>query len=182
MRWMGECGCTAGDSSWKTYLRMAFDRLADSLEKVYLEFVSPYIPEPYTLRNRYIEVMLGQVSSNELIHELAGKRLEPDITKSIQQLLEAQRERQRMFTSCGWFFEDFARIEPKNNVAYAAQAVRLTCMATGVNLAAQAYAELQHVLSYQTGLRGDTVFRRQYQRAETSTGSCAELETTTATA
>jgi hypothetical protein len=180
MRWMGECGCTSGDGSWKTYLRVAFDRLADSLGKVYLEFVTPYIPDPYALRNRYIEVILDQSKSTELIHEMAGKRLEPDITKSISQLLEAQRERQRMFTSCGWFFEDFARIEPKNNVAYAAQAVRLTCMATGVNLAAQAYSELQNVLSYRTGLRGDTVFRRQYQRAETKTGSCAELETTAA--
>jgi len=28
-------------------------------------------------------------------------------------LMAAQCERQRMFTSCGWFFEDFDRIEPK---------------------------------------------------------------------
>jgi hypothetical protein len=181
IRWMGECGCTAGNSSWKTYLRTAFDRLADSLEKVYVEFVSPFIPDPYDLRNRYIEVMLGQVAGDELIHEMAGKTLEPDITESIHHLLEAQRERQRMFTSCGWYFEDFARIEPKNNVAYAAQAVRLTCMATGVNLAPLAYAELQAVLSHQTGLRGDNVFRRQYQRAETET-PCADLETSSAAA
>ncbi len=42
-----------------------------------------------------------------------------------------------MFTSCGWFFDDFDRIEPKNNIAYAAQAVRLAERATGVDLAAK---------------------------------------------
>ena len=54
--------------------------------------------------------------------------------QTIQILLAAQYERQRVFTSCGWFFDDFGRIEPQNNVAYAAQAVWLTYLATGVDL------------------------------------------------
>jgi hypothetical protein len=84
----------------------------------------------------------------------------------IRLLLEAQRERQRIFTSCGWFFDDFSRIEPKNNVAYAAQAVHLARLATGVDLAQQTIALLKHVVSHRTGMRGDIVFQRQLQRAE----------------
>jgi hypothetical protein len=170
-RWTGKCECTPGNGDWKTNLRLVFDQLAQALEKQYIETVSTYIPEPLALRDRYIEVKLGQAKPAELIHEMAGEILHPDITQQISLLLEAQRERQRMFTSCGWYFEDFARIEPKNNIAYAAQAIRLTYKATGVNLAPQAARELQHVLSNRTGLRGDAIFWQQYNRAEAENGA-----------
>jgi hypothetical protein len=71
-----------------------------------------------------------------------------------------------MYTSCGWYFDDFSRIEPKNNVAYAAQAVWLTRLATGVDLSPQTAADLSHVISQRTGGRGDRVFRRKLQRVE----------------
>lgn len=170
-RWTGKCDCTPGNGDWKTNLRQAFNRLADALEKQYIETVSRQVPDPLALRDRYIEVMLGQVSGPELIHEMAGKRLPPDLVHQIHLLLEAQRERQRMFTSCGWYFEDLARIEPKNNIAYAAQAIRLTYKATQINLAPQAAAELQHVFSNRSDLRGDDIFWQQYNRAEAENGA-----------
>jgi hypothetical protein len=170
-RWTGKCECTPGNGDWKTNLRLVFDWLAEALDKQFMDTVSKYIREPLTLRDRYIEVMLGQMPVSELIHEMAGKSLPPDTTQRIALLLEAQRERQRMFTSCGWYFEDFARIEPKNNIAYAAQAIRLTNKATEINLAAQAATKLQHVLSNRTGLRGDDIFWQQYNRAEAENGS-----------
>jgi hypothetical protein len=71
-----------------------------------------------------------------------------------------------MFTSCGFYFDDFDRIEPKNNVAYAAQAVRLVRLATGVDLEAEVAADLQHVVSQYTNLHGDRVFQRHLRRAE----------------
>jgi len=80
-------------------------------------------------------------------------------------LLESQRERQRMFTSCGWFFDDFDRIEPRNNLAYAAQAVRLAQLATGEDLAPQADSDLNLVVSPRTGLRADAVFRVHLERS-----------------
>ena len=98
----------------------------------------PFIADPWALRDRYIHVILGALPAAELIDAAAGRRLPEERSRRIHMLLKAQRERQRMFTSCGWFFDDFDRIEPKNNVAYAAQAVRLTRVATGVNLAPSA--------------------------------------------
>ena len=70
-----------------------------------------------------------------------------------------------MFMSCGWFFEDFSRIEPRNNVAYAAQAVNLMRMATGVDLTAQVMADLRYVISQSTGIRGDMVFLRSFTKS-----------------
>jgi len=65
-----------------------------------------------------------------------------------------------------WFFDDFDRIEPKNNVAYAAQSVLLVQKATGVDLAPLALSALCDVTSWRTGLNANDVFRRHLQRAE----------------
>ena len=80
-------------------------------------------------------------------------------------LLEAQRERQRMYTSCGWFFDDFDRIEPKNNLAYASQAVRLVRLASGVDLEPYLTKDLSKVRSPSSGLRADRIFRYYLRRA-----------------
>ncbi len=68
-----------------------------------------------------------------------------------------------MFTSCGFFFEDFDRIEPQNNLAYAAQAVALARRAAGVDLSSLLTTDLQRVHSARSGLRGDRVFNRRLQ-------------------
>ncbi len=163
-RWMGDCSCTPGDGSWKYYLRQSLDRLAENLDRVYVQAVTPYIDDPWSLRDDYIHVILGEISARDFIYDRLGTSLTDDAVLCIQQLLEAQRERQRMYTSCGWFFDDFDRIEPKNNVAYAAQAVRLTYLATRIDLSAQVRSDLMRVRSHRHRTRGDAVFMRQLSR------------------
>ncbi len=121
--------------------------------------------DPWSLRNQYIHVMLGQVKVAELLQQVAKRRLPQDDLERVRLLLEAQRERQRMFTSCGWYFEDFSRIEPRNNVAYAAQAVYLTRLATGVDLSYPLMGDLRRVVSHRSGLRADLVYQRKLQEA-----------------
>ena len=154
MRWMGECGCTPGDGRWKARLRQSLNHLASAMDRLFVEQVSQMGVDAWKLRNAYIQVMLGDAR----LDELAGKRLESDQLLRLGMLLEAQRLRQQMFTSCGWFFEDFSRIEPRNNVIYAAQAVNLTRQATGVDLTSQVLPGLAEVVSQRTGLRADAVF------------------------
>lgn len=163
-RWRGDCGCTPGDGRWKGYLRQAFNRLARQLDKVYIDSLRMYHIDPFKLRNSYIHVVLGQLPVEDLIFQSAGKKLEHDQVRQIRLLLEVQRERQRVFTSCGWYFDDFSRTEPRNNVAYATQALRLTYLATGVNLSEQFKADLHYVVSHRTGLRGDKVFQKEMQK------------------
>jgi len=71
-----------------------------------------------------------------------------------------------MFTSCGFYHDEFHRIEPQNNIAYAAKAVFLTERATGLDLEPAAMALLQQVHSQKTGLKGDTVFSQTLLRAK----------------
>ena len=133
---------------------------------LYTEALAPSGIDPWILRNEYIHVMLGERTLPDLILHLGKRRLDGEQMWKIRLLLEAQRERQRIFTSCGWYFDDFSRIEPKNNVAYAAQAVYLARLATGIDLAPKIIALLKRVVSHRTGLHGDIVFQRQLQRAE----------------
>jgi hypothetical protein len=164
LRWKDHCACTPLDAGWKVNLRRALDRLAAALDAVYFETVYPYVSKPRVLRERYIQVILGELTAEELISSMADRKLTSDIILRISLLLESQKERQRMFTSCGWFFEDFDRIEPRNNLAYAAQAVRLVRIATGDDLASQFAADLQQVISPRTGLHADQVFNYHLQR------------------
>jgi alpha-amylase/alpha-mannosidase (GH57 family) len=163
-RWRGDCGCTPGDGRWKGYLRQAFNRLAQHVDRVYVESLRVYGIDPWKLRNAYIHVILGQRTINDLVYQYAGRKLDQDSVEKIQLLLLAQWERQRIFTSCGWYFDDFSRIEPRNNIAYAAQAIRLTRIATGVDLSAQVKADLKYVTSQRAGLRGDKVIQKELQK------------------
>jgi hypothetical protein len=164
-RWTGECACTPVEGRWKSYLRYALNRLATALDGLYFDTVYPLIPKPRSLRQRYIHAMLGEISPEKLIAEMASHPLTQDQIWRVYLLLESQRERQRMFTSCGWFFEDFDRIEPKNVLAYAAHAVRLARLATGDDLSPQARSDLRHVISPRSGLSADDVFNQHLARS-----------------
>lgn len=165
VRWMGECDCTLG-AKWKAPLRWGLDKLADSIDEQYQVYLRQYTRRIWQLRNAYIHVMLGQLSLPELLKQFISDSLTDKEIKRIGMLLAAQYERQRIFTSCGWFFDHFHRIEPQNNIAYAAQAVWLTKQVTGIDLRANALALLRKVKDQHTGLRGDTVFAERYQRTE----------------
>ena len=165
-RWVGGCSCTPGNGTWKSRLRYAFEHLADELDRLFLEITRPLIRDPWLLRHRYIHAMLGKVTLDELISAMAYRVLTSEQLRRTYLMLEAQRERQRMFTSCGWFFDDFDRIEPRNNVVYAAQAVRFANLATNVNLKSEIVDDLKYVTSAQTGLRADQVFLHHLCRTE----------------
>jgi len=166
MRWMGECDCTPG-AHWKAPLRWGFERLAEELDHQYQVFIGQYTRRKWQLRNAYIHVFLGEIDLKNLLQQFTVQILTDKEISQIGNILAAQYERQRMFTSCGWFYNRLDRIEPRNNIAYAAQAVWLTKQATGRDLQPKALALLNKVKDDQSGLRGDIVFSERYHKAET---------------
>ena len=165
VRWLGECDCTPG-ASWKAPLRWGLEKLAGEVDAQYAAYMSRYTRRKWQLRNAYIHVFLGEMGLRELLGQYIQQPLSEEEIIRIGMLLAAQYESQRIFTSCGWFFDRFHRIEPQNNIAYAAQAVWLTQQVTGVDLKPQALALLKKVQDQRTGLRGDTVFAERYQRMQ----------------
>lgn len=164
-RWMGACDCTPRNGIWKVYFRRALDNLAKSIDIHYFEYVVQYVPDPWLLLQAYIEVVLGLQTVKDLLSISTKEKLSENDIHKISLLLKAQYEKQRMFTSCGWFFEDFDRIEPQNNLAYAVNAVIYVNEAIGVDLSSIVLRDLHKVISQRSGLRGDDVFLKNYQRA-----------------
>jgi alpha-amylase/alpha-mannosidase (GH57 family) len=167
IRWAGDCGCIGETGHWKKYLRWAFDCLAEHLDQVFAEAMQTYGLHPWELRNEYIQVWLGNTSLKAVVDNQGPTVVDvissTDLSK-IDLLLQAQFNRQRMYTSCGFFFEDFERLEPRNNLAYAVHAIHLTQQATGVDLSAGFRKDLRRVASTRTHLRGDQVFDRLIKR------------------
>jgi hypothetical protein len=76
----------------------------------------------------------------------------------LELLFGAQYERQRMFTSCGWFFDSFDRIEPQNNINYAAHAAWLMDQVCEFPLPAEFTNLLEQAVSPKTGHSGKDLF------------------------
>ncbi|MCD4752393.1 MAG: DUF3536 domain-containing protein [Anaerolineaceae bacterium] len=162
-RWSDSCGCTP-HPEWKKPLRNAMNQLGDKLDGIFLEVFSKYTRHAMKIRNMYIHIIHNTISIQDLFSTFIEKNLTTSETEQLTLLLEAQFERQRMFTSCGWFFDDFDRIEPRNNLAYAAHASWLTYKATGIDLVPDAISLLENVQSWRSGLKASTVFTHRIQQ------------------
>src|SRR5450759_768097 len=164
MRWNGPCGCTP-HGEWKSAMRIAFEQISALIDGVGQQLGNLLIKDWPEIKNQYIHVILGELSAWELINQHAKHELDEDEICKIELLLRANEDRQRMFTSCGWYFDDYDRIEPKNNTAYSAEAIWLVLRATGIDLSQNAMTLLKPVKSWRTGLRADVVFNHYLQRA-----------------
>jgi hypothetical protein len=133
-RWDTGCSCTPGDSSWKPILRSALDLLADELDALYQYETRRLLADPWRLIEQYIEVVLGNVQATALVRDLAASPLTGAQENRVALLAQAQLHRQRMFNSCGWFFEQLDRHEPRYVVAQAMRAMQLVKQATGIDL------------------------------------------------
>ena len=171
-RWSYDCGCTPG-SEWKAPMREAINAIAEWVDEQYLSAfkglnLQYYENSEYAweMRHRYIDVMLGKRTVEKLGEAIFGELWKELDTNRIAILLEAQLERQRMFTSCGWFFDDFNRIEPANNIAYAAKAVWLCMKANNEEFDTSILDLLRKTNSPKTGLNAETIFLNTLERAE----------------
>lgn len=164
-RWYTECGCTPG-SIWKAPLREGLNAIAERLDASYVFQSQKYVQDPWTLRNGYIRVMLGEQSLEELLQQNGLDFVDREKTTLFKLLLEAQITRQKMFTSCGFFFEELNRIEPRNNIGYAAQATALMEEETGNCHPEELAALLSEVRSNRIPLTGDQLFLDLYQMAK----------------
>jgi hypothetical protein len=163
-RWSRGCDCTP-QSAWKAPFWEALHRLGEQLDGLYGQVVGRYLNQPWALVWHYIDVLLGRISLSELFFRLSGEIPKERVLHQVDYLLRAQLNKQRMYTSCGWFFEDFGRPEPQINVRYAAQAVWWNTLATGVDLFTETANALARVRSNTISLNAADVFTTHYAYA-----------------
>ena len=128
-RWRSDCGCRMrGDwhQRWRAPLRATLDWLRDEIDAFYESRASAWLKDPWAARDAYVEVILDRSAERLEAFLARHQRVALDATArlEVRRLLEMQRNRLLMFTSCGWFFDEVSSIEPVQILRYAAMAIQ----------------------------------------------------------
>lgn len=156
-RWRSDCGCHTGGEfgwhqQWRAPLRDALDVLRDSIDELYEKHVKKICDSPWQLRDDAIELYLPGTSELSAQASFEHKKtflnrrygsLSSAAQTQLLSLLEAQRMRSFMYTSCGWFFNDIAGIETRQILAYAIRASELVHRTAGVDLTPRFLKQLE---------------------------------------
>jgi alpha-amylase/alpha-mannosidase (GH57 family) len=128
-RWRAECGCRAAperatQQRWRAPLRAALEWLAQELHAIFERDAGALFPDPWAARDAYGAALGGGGVAG-------GAGGAPG-----HGLLELERHALRMFTSCGWFFDDIAGLESVIVLRSAARAIQLAGPAGAARLEA----------------------------------------------
>jgi hypothetical protein len=157
-RWVTGCDCTPGDGRWKGALRRALDNLSGEMDLVYTTEAGALGVKPWTLRDAYIAVVLGQMDGRTFLAAQGLGDLPTPAAERILKLLRAEFHRQRMYASCAFFFEELTRFEPRYAIANAARAVQLVKEATGEDLSHGFRRDLSAACSPRAGVTGADLY------------------------
>jgi len=129
-RWRSDCGCKMApevdtQQTWRSGLRDAMEWLAEEIHQLYEDHAPPLLGDPWEARNRYGRVVAGVESMEAFLASLLSPGTSGPERVRAAELLELERNALRLFTSCGWFFDDLAEIEPLQLLRYAARAMEL---------------------------------------------------------
>jgi len=112
-RWRSDCGCRIDQTGrlkqgWRAPLREAIDWLVREVHAIYEQHGARLAEGPWQYRDA-----AG-----------AGGAV-PGATPAENRLIEMERSVLKSMTSCGWFFDDFAGLEGRQVLRYAAHAISL---------------------------------------------------------
>lgn len=129
-RWKEDCGCRIDarnpSQAWRAPLREGLVALAAELHRIFEHEASRYFDDPWAARDAYGTVVASDpVALDRFTRATATRAQHDDDRVRARELLEVERDALRMFTSCGWFFDDIGGIEPRVNLRYAARAIAL---------------------------------------------------------
>jgi hypothetical protein len=162
-RWSDGCVCTEGDASWKPALRRAFDHLRERLDQTFEQVAAATLHDPWAARDAYLGLRNGWTSGHDFWTAHGrndGRPISQGAQDVTERLLEAQYYGQWMYTSCGFFFEDLDRIEPRNDIAFARKAISLMWQAARLDLETEFLRDLAEARSWRTGLSGAELYRQ----------------------
>ncbi|HEU5368215.1 MAG TPA: DUF3536 domain-containing protein, partial [Ktedonobacterales bacterium] len=174
LRWGDGCGCTEGDSRWKPALRRALNRLAERGDALFEAGLAQTVEDPWAARDDYLALRQGWMTP-EHFWEQHGKKgrvfwpcqnskgrspKDEHALRRTMLLLEAQFYQQWMYTSCGFFFEDLNRIEPRNDIAFARRAISLYWLAAQEDVQTAFLADLAEARSWRASLTGADLYQQ----------------------
>ena len=128
-RWRTDCGCRVRadwHQRWRAPLREALDWLRDQADALYEARAGALFKDAWDARDQYVQVILDR--RRERLDRFLAAHLrvpaDPAVRMEARRLLELQRNRLLMYTSCGWFFDEISGIEPVQILRYAAMTLQ----------------------------------------------------------
>jgi len=128
-RWKENCGCRIDTGrpprqGWRKVLRRALEELAGDLHRHFEEDGRRLLDDPWAARDAYGSFLgADPATRRERVARHGARPLEAGDLERALTLLEMERDVLRMFTSCGWFFDDLEGLEPLQVLRYAAHAL-----------------------------------------------------------
>ena len=129
-RWKTHCGCSDGGhpdwiQDWRRPLRRCLNYLKYYVDEQYSKGAGQLLRDSGAALHEYGLVLAGSESLTEFLdrHSLPG--LTSAQRTDACRLLLMQRLALASFSSCAWFFDDIARIEPLNGLTSARRALDL---------------------------------------------------------
>ena len=124
-RWRDDCGCRMrGDTHqrWRRPLRETLDWLRDAVDPLYEARAGQLLKDAWQARDEYIDIVLSRtpMRARAFLDRHARAPLDAPARVEALRLLEMQRNRMLMYTSCGWFFDELSGLEPVQILRYAA--------------------------------------------------------------
>jgi hypothetical protein len=131
-RWKSDCGCGNLDrpgwnQAWRGPLRDGLNALKARLDALFERLGRELLTDPWAARDQYVDLLHDRAETARADFLARHQRRELSLAERVRvnKLLESQRYGMYMFTSCGWFFDDLAGLEPVQNLRYAARALQL---------------------------------------------------------
>jgi alpha-amylase/alpha-mannosidase (GH57 family) len=128
-RWRADCGCrfrSDWHQRWRAPLREALDWLRDLADPFYAARAAVHLRDPWAARDDYVRVVLDRLPAQREAFLAAHRRgpLDERASLEVWKLLELQRNRMLMYTSCGWFFDEISGLESTQILRYAAMTLQ----------------------------------------------------------
>ena len=137
-RWKEDCGCSTGggpvwNQRWRKPLRESLDLLRDELIPIFEQEGEKIFKDVWEARNGYIEVVLDRspAGRKRFFEEYGVQGADEKEEFKGLKLMEMERHALKMYTSCGWFFNDLAGLETVIVLQNAARAIQLAEELTG---------------------------------------------------
>ncbi len=154
-RWYKDCGCSTGslegwNQKWREPLREAVSYLGARVDEIFNEKITSLTSQtiaPLDLLSSYAQVISNFVDIDTYFDELEATGVKIHNREILARLLEGQKFKHYMFTSCGWFFNDIAGIEPKQNIQYGVECANLFQPFTDIDLLKEFTSILSHAKS-----------------------------------
>jgi alpha-amylase len=130
-RWRSDCGCKAApdrptQQAWREVLRDGLDALAARLHEVFASELAGRAGDPWALRDAFGEVLdAGEDARRRFVLDHVEGTPSAQTIDRVLELLDMERDALAMFTSCAWFFDDLAGLEPVQALRTAAHAIDL---------------------------------------------------------